>query len=58
LAAAGFVDEVVLITGPQRIGEGVPALGPHLRHTLERGFHHRATEPVGADQIDAYERSA
>lgn len=58
LAAAGSVDEAVLITGSQRIGHGVPALGPHLRDALEGSLRHRESALAGADQIDVYERSA
>lgn len=59
LAAAGLLDEVVLVTGGSALAEeGVPALSPPLRTALDTAFQHVGSEAAGADRFDFFERPA
>jgi diaminohydroxyphosphoribosylaminopyrimidine deaminase/5-amino-6-(5-phosphoribosylamino)uracil reductase len=55
LAAAGLIDEIVLTTGQGTLGDGVPALGPHLEAALGERFRLVATDAAGPDRLDFYE---
>jgi diaminohydroxyphosphoribosylaminopyrimidine deaminase / 5-amino-6-(5-phosphoribosylamino)uracil reductase len=58
--AAGLVDEIWLLRGPDSIGaDGVPALGalPLAAITQSQGFRLRASEALGNDSLDIYERA-
>ena len=58
--AAGLVDEVWLLRGPDTVGaDGVPALGalPLVSITQSPGFKVRASEDVGKDTLTIYERA-
>lgn len=52
-AAAGLVDELILLTGPKAIGEGLPALGVALAHWREAA-HLAATRTFEADTMQIY----
>jgi diaminohydroxyphosphoribosylaminopyrimidine deaminase / 5-amino-6-(5-phosphoribosylamino)uracil reductase len=57
--AAGLVDEIWLLRGPERIGaDGVPALDalPLAAITQSQGFKLRASETLGNDTLTIYER--
>ena len=58
--AAGLVDEVWLLRGPEAIGEGVPALDalPLSAVTQSPGFKVRASETLQKDTLTIYERAA
>lgn len=55
LAAAGLCDELVRLTGPQTLGEGLPAIGPALAQWLATA---EATEGrmLGPDRLDIFTR--
>jgi diaminohydroxyphosphoribosylaminopyrimidine deaminase/5-amino-6-(5-phosphoribosylamino)uracil reductase len=58
--AAGLVDEVWLLRGPDMVGaDGVPALDalPLSSITQSPGFRVRASEDVGKDTLTIYERA-
>ncbi|CAA9322105.1 MAG: Diaminohydroxyphosphoribosylaminopyrimidine deaminase / 5-amino-6-(5-phosphoribosylamino)uracil reductase, partial [uncultured Microvirga sp.] len=56
LAAADLIDEVVLATAPQRLGEaGLPAIG-RLAPLLRTRFAPLPRETLGADLIETFER--
>jgi diaminohydroxyphosphoribosylaminopyrimidine deaminase / 5-amino-6-(5-phosphoribosylamino)uracil reductase len=58
--AAGLVDEIWLLRGPDSIGaDGVPALDalPLAAITQSQGFRLRASEALGNDSLDIYERA-
>jgi diaminohydroxyphosphoribosylaminopyrimidine deaminase/5-amino-6-(5-phosphoribosylamino)uracil reductase len=56
LAAAGLIDEVVLVTGQGTLHEpGLPALGSNLEAALAYRFRLVATEHAGPDRLDFYE---
>jgi diaminohydroxyphosphoribosylaminopyrimidine deaminase / 5-amino-6-(5-phosphoribosylamino)uracil reductase len=58
--AAGLVDEIWLLRGPDTIGDvGVPALGalPLAAITQSPGYKVRASETLGRDNLDIYERA-
>jgi len=57
LIEADLVDTFALATSRAELGEeGVPALGPRLSEALVDDFHHIASEDLGADQLDIFER--
>ncbi|GKQ50657.1 bifunctional diaminohydroxyphosphoribosylaminopyrimidine deaminase/5-amino-6-(5-phosphoribosylamino)uracil reductase RibD [Bradyrhizobium sp. Ce-3] len=58
--AAGLVDEIWLLRGPDAIGaDGVPALDamPLDAITQSPAFRRRASEPLGKDSLNIYERA-
>ncbi|WP_298369142.1 bifunctional diaminohydroxyphosphoribosylaminopyrimidine deaminase/5-amino-6-(5-phosphoribosylamino)uracil reductase RibD [uncultured Bradyrhizobium sp.] len=58
--AAGLVDEIWLLRGPERIGaDGVPALDamPLAAITQSPAFRLRASETLGKDVLTVYDRS-
>ncbi|WP_407152170.1 bifunctional diaminohydroxyphosphoribosylaminopyrimidine deaminase/5-amino-6-(5-phosphoribosylamino)uracil reductase RibD [Bradyrhizobium sp. ORS 86] len=58
--AAGLVDEIWLLRGPESIGaDGVPALDalPLAAITQSPSFRLRASEALGKDSLDIYERA-
>jgi diaminohydroxyphosphoribosylaminopyrimidine deaminase/5-amino-6-(5-phosphoribosylamino)uracil reductase len=58
--AAGLIDEVWLLRGPDMVGaDGVPALDamPLSSITQSPGFRVRASEDVGKDTLTIYERA-
>jgi diaminohydroxyphosphoribosylaminopyrimidine deaminase/5-amino-6-(5-phosphoribosylamino)uracil reductase len=57
--AAGLVDEVWLLRGPEAIGDGVPALHalPLAAITQSPGFKVRASETLQKDTLTIYERA-
>jgi diaminohydroxyphosphoribosylaminopyrimidine deaminase/5-amino-6-(5-phosphoribosylamino)uracil reductase len=58
--AAGLVDEIWLLRGPETIGaDGVPALDalPLSAITQSSGFRIRASEMLGKDSLTIYERA-
>ncbi len=56
LAAAGLVDDMVLITNSKRLGErGVPAIGPALE-LVAAGLRPVSSERAGEDLIEIWER--
>lgn len=58
LADADLVDTLVLETSRRPLGEeGVPALGPTLVRALQERFTWIATEELGADRLDLFERA-
>jgi diaminohydroxyphosphoribosylaminopyrimidine deaminase/5-amino-6-(5-phosphoribosylamino)uracil reductase len=55
LAAAGLIDEVVVVTGPARLDEAaLPAFGPNLEAALAL-FRQVGSDAVGPDLLDRYE---
>jgi diaminohydroxyphosphoribosylaminopyrimidine deaminase/5-amino-6-(5-phosphoribosylamino)uracil reductase len=57
LAAAGLVDEVILVTGGSALGApGIPALPPPLETALQKNFEPIGSEMAGADRFDFFER--
>ncbi|HKG77624.1 MAG TPA: bifunctional diaminohydroxyphosphoribosylaminopyrimidine deaminase/5-amino-6-(5-phosphoribosylamino)uracil reductase RibD [Beijerinckiaceae bacterium] len=57
LAAAGLLDEIVLVTSGSALAEqGVPALTPPLQAALQTTFRHVGRETAGADRFDTFER--
>jgi diaminohydroxyphosphoribosylaminopyrimidine deaminase/5-amino-6-(5-phosphoribosylamino)uracil reductase len=59
LAAAGLVDQFVLLTAPRRLdGPGVPALGPALQAIVDDRSQFEALGPVmlGADEMRCFRR--
>jgi diaminohydroxyphosphoribosylaminopyrimidine deaminase/5-amino-6-(5-phosphoribosylamino)uracil reductase len=54
LAGADLIDEVVLATGQAILGDGIPALGPHLEAALGERFRLVATDAAGPDRLDVY----
>ncbi len=59
LAAAGLVDQFVLLTSPRRLGApGVPALGPALQAIVDDRDRYEAFDPVmlGADEMRCFRR--
>lgn len=57
LIEADLVDIFALATSRVELGEeGVPAIGPRLAEALVDRFHHIASEDLGADQLDIFER--
>jgi diaminohydroxyphosphoribosylaminopyrimidine deaminase / 5-amino-6-(5-phosphoribosylamino)uracil reductase len=60
LVAAGLVDEVWLLRGPDAVGEGVPALDalPLAAITQSPGFKVRASETLQKDTLTIYERAS
>jgi diaminohydroxyphosphoribosylaminopyrimidine deaminase/5-amino-6-(5-phosphoribosylamino)uracil reductase len=58
LIEADLVDAFALATSRTELGEdGIPALGPKLAEALVERFHHIASEDLGADQLDLFERA-
>ncbi len=58
LIEADLVDVVALATSRVELGEaGVPALGPKLSDALVERFHHIASEELGGDQLDIFEKA-
>jgi diaminohydroxyphosphoribosylaminopyrimidine deaminase/5-amino-6-(5-phosphoribosylamino)uracil reductase len=58
LVEEGLVDEFALATSATPLGEpGVPALGPRLQAALADRFRLVATEDLGPDRLDLYERA-
>lgn len=58
--AAGLVDEIWLLRGPDSVGaDGVPALHalPLTAITRSQAFRLRASETLGKDSLDIYERA-
>ncbi|MBR0935732.1 bifunctional diaminohydroxyphosphoribosylaminopyrimidine deaminase/5-amino-6-(5-phosphoribosylamino)uracil reductase RibD [Bradyrhizobium jicamae] len=58
--AAGLVDEIWLLRGPDSVGaDGVPALDalPLTAITQSQAFRLRASETLGKDSLDIYERA-
>ena len=54
-AAAGLIDEMALLTGPDASGEGLPALEPHLRDWMERHSADASLpEMLGDDRFDVF----
>jgi diaminohydroxyphosphoribosylaminopyrimidine deaminase/5-amino-6-(5-phosphoribosylamino)uracil reductase len=57
LAAADLVDETVLITGEVALGgDGIVAVDGHLEAAITARMVRYASETVGRDRIDCYER--
>jgi diaminohydroxyphosphoribosylaminopyrimidine deaminase/5-amino-6-(5-phosphoribosylamino)uracil reductase len=52
-AAAGLADEVVLLTGPQSAGQGLPAVRPALAQWIQAA-HLAETRQLGADIMYVY----
>lgn len=50
VAKAGFCDELALLTGEARVGEGMPAIGPDLAEWLGRA-HLISEASLGADRL-------
>jgi diaminohydroxyphosphoribosylaminopyrimidine deaminase/5-amino-6-(5-phosphoribosylamino)uracil reductase len=58
LVEEDLVDEFALATSAVPLGEpGVPALGPRLSAALSERFRLVATEDLGPDRLDLYERA-
>lgn len=58
LARADLIDDFTLMTGPDRIGAGVPALGPGLAAWLARPDVARVENTLwGADRAETFERT-
>jgi diaminohydroxyphosphoribosylaminopyrimidine deaminase/5-amino-6-(5-phosphoribosylamino)uracil reductase len=58
LVEEDLVDEFALATSATPLGEpGVPALGPRLQAALKDRFRFVATEDLGPDRLDLYERA-
>ena len=58
LVEDGLVDEFALATSSTPLGEpGVPALGPRFQAALADRFRLVATEDLGPDRLDLYERT-
>jgi diaminohydroxyphosphoribosylaminopyrimidine deaminase/5-amino-6-(5-phosphoribosylamino)uracil reductase len=54
-----LVDEFALATSRTALGEpGAPALGPTFRAALKERFRLRATEELGPDRLELFERAA
>lgn len=65
LASADLLDDIVLMTGPARLGApaeappgAVPALGPTLAAALRTGFRPVDADHAGSDLVESYERIA
>jgi diaminohydroxyphosphoribosylaminopyrimidine deaminase/5-amino-6-(5-phosphoribosylamino)uracil reductase len=59
LAAQDLLDEVVLLTGAEPLGEpGLPAIGPALAERMREDFRLVGVETAGADTIEIFERLA
>lgn len=59
LLEADLVDEVALLTGPDRLdGPGLPALTEAARALLRTGFHLAEARPLGRDRLRRHERTA
>jgi len=56
LAEAALLDEVILLTGAAKAGQGLPALRPHLAQCLARATL-RETGALGPDQLQRFEVS-
>ncbi len=56
---ADLIDEAVLFHSPLVIGEdGVPALQPHAAQLLNRHLKRVASEPIGPDRQETYQRGS
>lgn len=57
MAKAGFCDELVLFTAPQRIGEGLAAIGPDLTNWIKNASLVQ-TSSIGSDSMHIYQQEA
>lgn len=58
LVREDVVDIFALATSRTPLGEeGIPALGPLLEHAVVERFHHVASDDLGADKLDIFERA-
>lgn len=58
LAKSDLIDDFTLMTGPEPIGQGVPAIGPALRAWLSRAEVARVEQTFwGADRAEIFERN-
>lgn len=57
VAAAGLCDEVVVLTGPEATGEGIPAIGPALVEWLANADL-QETRMIDKDQIRIFSKGA
>jgi diaminohydroxyphosphoribosylaminopyrimidine deaminase / 5-amino-6-(5-phosphoribosylamino)uracil reductase len=59
VAKAGFCDELVLLDGPEKSGDGLPAIGPDLAEWIAKAdlrTEERLASPSGSDRLRLYTR--